>query len=114
MSTTVVETVDSTRVESQVFLAIEDDMYMPIGEKVELESLARCDDGVFPNEKSWRAFILGNFADGAGGAAHSGWTASAKKAQSKNGAMTRKNTSTASCSKLRATPTRESRRKTSC
>lgn len=67
MNTTTIETVDSTQVESQVFLAIEDDMYLPLGEKVLLEMLARDDDGIFPNEKSWRAFIMGNFADGAGG-----------------------------------------------
>lgn len=50
--------------DSQVYEAVELGFYLPVGEPVLLELLDRGDDGVFPTEKSWRAFCRGNFASG--------------------------------------------------
>ena len=50
----------------QVFLAIEDEGKLPIDKKVSLQMLSRDDDGIFPNIKSWRGFLYGNFGTGDG------------------------------------------------
>ena len=50
----------------QVFLAIEGEGKMVVGQKVSLEMLSRDDDGIFPNIKSWRGFLYGNFGTGDG------------------------------------------------
>lgn len=50
----------------QVFLAIEGEGKMVVGQKVSLEMLSKDDDGVFPNIKSWRGFLYGNFGTGDG------------------------------------------------
>lgn len=46
---------------SQVFIAIEDGGFLPIGEPVLLEVLSADMDGIFPSARSWRAFVQGNF-----------------------------------------------------
>lgn len=56
------QTVPDARINHQVFEAVEDGGYLPVGEPVLLESLDRGDDGIFPTERSWRAFCRGNFA----------------------------------------------------
>ena len=50
----------------QVFLAIEGEGKLPIGKKVSLQMLSRDDDCIFPNIKSWRGFLYGNFGTGDG------------------------------------------------
>lgn len=50
----------------QVFLAIEGEGKMVVGQKVSLQMLSNDDDGVFPNIKSWRGFLYGNFGTGDG------------------------------------------------
>lgn len=50
----------------QVFLAIEGEGKMVVGQKVSLEMLSKDDDGIFPNIKSWRGFLYGNFGTGDG------------------------------------------------
>ena len=45
----------------QVFEAIEDGKFLPIGKKISLEYLSSDMDGIFENDKSWRSFINGNF-----------------------------------------------------
>lgn len=50
----------------QVFLAIEGEGKMVVGQKVSLQMLSRDDDGIFPNIKSWRGFLYGNFGTGDG------------------------------------------------
>ena len=50
----------------QVFLAIEGEGRLPVGRKVSLEMLSKDDDGIFPNIKSWRGFLYGNFGTGDG------------------------------------------------
>lgn len=59
-----VETVTKEDVEHQVFLAVEEDKYLPVGELVLLEVLGREDDGVFETKDEWKAFILDNFGTG--------------------------------------------------
>lgn len=50
----------------QVWEAIEGDGRLLVGNKVSLEMLCRSDDGTFPNMKSWRGFLYGNFGTGDG------------------------------------------------
>lgn len=50
----------------QVWQAIEGEGRLPVGEEVTLEYLAGTDDGIFPNEKSWKRFLYGNFGTGDG------------------------------------------------
>ena len=50
----------------QVFLAIEGEGRLPIDKKVSLQTLSKDDDGIFPNIKSWRGFLYGNFGTGDG------------------------------------------------
>ena len=50
----------------QVFLAIEGEGRLPVDKKVSLQMLSRDDDGIFPNIKSWRGFLYGNFGTGDG------------------------------------------------
>ena len=50
----------------QVFLAIEGEGKMVVGQKVSLQMLSKDDDGIFPNIKSWRGFLYGNFGTGDG------------------------------------------------
>ena len=50
----------------QVFLAIEGEGKLPVGEDIGLEMLSRDYDGIFPNIKSWRGFLYGNFGTGDG------------------------------------------------
>lgn len=50
----------------QVFLAIEGEGKLPVGEDISLETLSKDDDGIFPNIKSWRGFLYGNFGTGDG------------------------------------------------
>lgn len=48
----------------QVFLAVDGEGLLPVGEKVLLETLSEDADGLFPNKASWRGFIYGNFGAG--------------------------------------------------
>ena len=50
----------------QVFLAIEGEGRLPVGQKVSLELLAREYDSIFKNERSWRGFLYKNFGTGDG------------------------------------------------
>ena len=50
---------------NQVFVAIDDGMYLEVGVKNLLEYLSAGDDGIFESRKSWRSFIFGNFAENA-------------------------------------------------
>lgn len=50
----------------QVFLAIEGEGKLPVGEDISLQTLSKDDDGIFPNIKSWRGFLYGNFGTGDG------------------------------------------------
>lgn len=50
----------------QVFLAIEGEGRLKVGEKISLEMLSRDDDGIFKNAQSWRNFLYKNFGDGQG------------------------------------------------
>lgn len=50
----------------QVFLAIEGEGKLPVGEDISLETLSKDDDGIFPNITSWRGFLYGNFGTGDG------------------------------------------------
>lgn len=50
----------------QVFLAIDGEGRLPVSENVSLETLSKEDDGIFPNIKSWRGFLYGNFGTGDG------------------------------------------------
>ncbi|MCF1457813.1 MAG: hypothetical protein LPH21_09695 [Shewanella sp.] len=47
----------------QVFLAVDGEGMLPINESILLESLCDEDDGIFPTERSWKAFCNGNFGD---------------------------------------------------
>lgn len=49
----------------QVFLAIEGEGKLPVGEDISLETLSK-DDGIFKNATSWRGFLYGNFGTGDG------------------------------------------------
>lgn len=53
--------INSDKITYQVFEAIEEDKFLPIGKKISLEYLSSDMDGVFENDKSWRGFINGNF-----------------------------------------------------
>lgn len=53
--------INSDKIALQVFEAIEDGKFLPIGRKVSLEYLRTDMDGIFENDKSWRGFISGNF-----------------------------------------------------
>lgn len=53
--------VNSEKITHQVFIAIDDELFLPIGERVSLEYLSIKDDGVFKNRRSWEAFVRGNF-----------------------------------------------------
>ncbi len=55
-----------------VWEAVEDGGFLPVGESVILEVLDHDMDGVFPNLKSWKAFVTGNFLN-------SGWFVSEVK-----------------------------------
>ena len=50
----------------QVFLAIEGEGRLPVGEDISLETLSKDDDGIFKNERSWRGFLYKNFGTGDG------------------------------------------------
>ena len=50
----------------QVFLAIEGEGRLPVGEDISLEMLSKDDDGIFKNATSWRGFLYGNFGTGDG------------------------------------------------
>ena len=50
----------------QVFLAIEGEGKLPVGEDISLEMLSKDDDGIFKNATSWRGFLYGNFGTGDG------------------------------------------------
>ena len=58
------QTLPDVRIDHQVFEAVDGGSYLPVGEPVLLESLERWDNGIFPSERSWRAFCRGNFASG--------------------------------------------------
>ena len=58
------QTLPDVRIDHQVFEAVDGGSYLPVGEPVILESLDRGDNGIFPSERSWRAFCRGNFASG--------------------------------------------------
>ena len=47
----------------QVWEAVEEGGFLPVGESVVLEVLDHDMDGIFPNLKSWKAFVSGNFID---------------------------------------------------
>ena len=51
------------KIASQVFVAIDDGMYLEVGVKNSLEYLSAEDNGIFESQKSWRSFIFGNFAE---------------------------------------------------
>ena len=53
---------DTVQIDRVVFEAVDKGSYLPVGVPVLLEGLSRDHDGIFPNEKSWRAFCRGNFA----------------------------------------------------
>lgn len=42
----------------------ENGKFLPTGTKISLEYLDQGYDGIFPNLKSWKSFITGNFLDG--------------------------------------------------
>ena len=46
-----------------VWQAVEEGGFLPVGESVVLEVLGHDMDGIFPNLKSWKAFVSGNFLD---------------------------------------------------
>lgn len=50
----------------QVWEAMEGDGFLQVGKKVSLQMLSQSDDGIFPNETSWRGFLYGNFGTGDG------------------------------------------------
>lgn len=50
----------------QVFLAIEGEGKLPVGEAISLQMLSREDDGIFKNAASWRSFLYRSFGDGDG------------------------------------------------
>lgn len=50
----------------QVWEAVDSEGRLPVGEKVTLENITDDQDGIFPNEKSWRQFLYGNFGTGDG------------------------------------------------
>ena len=52
-----VEVMGSKNIAHAVFLAIDDDKYLPVGEKVLLEYLSDDQDGIFSDEESWRKFV---------------------------------------------------------
>lgn len=54
-------TITNDNIVHQVFLAVEDEGYLPVGEKLSLEYLESVMDGIFPSKKSWQAFVRGNF-----------------------------------------------------
>ena len=45
----------------QVFEAIEDEKFLPIGKRLSLEYLSIDHDGIFETQRAWKAFINGNF-----------------------------------------------------
>lgn len=51
---------------TQVFQAIEGEGRLPVGKQITLEYMSQDHDGIFPNERSWRGFLYGNFGDGDG------------------------------------------------
>ena len=51
------------KITNQVFVAIDDGMYLEVGVKNSLEYLSAEDNGIFESQKSWRSFIFGNFAE---------------------------------------------------
>lgn len=54
--------INSDKIAYQVFDAIDNDLFLPINNKIRLEYLDSNMDGVFENERSWRSFINGNFS----------------------------------------------------
>ena len=56
-------TINKEQTTNAVFEAIDDDKFLIIGEKCQLEHLSKEDDGIFPNAASWRGFINGNFVE---------------------------------------------------
>ena len=53
--------INSDKIAYQVFDAIDNDLFLPINNKISLEYLDSNMDGIFENERSWRSFINGNF-----------------------------------------------------
>lgn len=51
---------------NQVWQAIDGEGRLPVGGNISLQYLADTDDGIFPDVKSWRGFLFGNFGDGNG------------------------------------------------
>lgn len=50
----------------QVFLAIDGEGKLPVGEAISLQTLSKEDDGIFKNTASWRSFLYRSFGDGDG------------------------------------------------
>lgn len=58
------EFVPAENVAHQVFLAVDcEQTFLPVGERLLLESLSVDDDGIFGSIKSWKSFINGNFRE---------------------------------------------------
>lgn len=55
--------ITSDQIAYQVFIALEEDQFLPVGEKISLEFLSSDCDGIFKNAKAWRSFVFGNFAE---------------------------------------------------
>jgi hypothetical protein len=57
------EYITADQIDNAVFMAIDDNKYLPVDEPISLEYLDQGDDGIFPNRASWIAFLNGNFRE---------------------------------------------------
>ena len=53
--------INQEQIAFQVFDAIEEEKFLPIGEQIGLEYLSTDMDGVFKTPRAWKTFVNGNF-----------------------------------------------------